>query len=105
MKESQIQTAIEKVLRVYEKSGSCVYIKNNTGAHKPAHGAFIRLGKVGSSDFLLFLQDGKTVYLDVKTPKGRQNDNQKDFPRRVERLGHSYFVVRSAREVWQILEQ
>ena len=105
MKESQIQTAIEQVLRVYEKSGSCVYIKNNTGAHKTDHGAFIRFGKVGSSDFLLFLQGGQTVFLEVKTPKGRQNDNQKDFQRRVEQLGHSYFVVRSAREVWQILEQ
>ena len=105
MKESQIQTAIEQVLRVYEKSGSCVYIKNNTGAHKTDHGAFIRFGKVGSSDFLLFLQDGQTVFLEVKTPAGRQTDRQKDFQRRVEQLGHSYFIVHSAREVWQILEQ
>ena len=59
MKESQIQSAIEQVLRVYEKSGSCVYIKNNTGAHKTDHGAFIRFGKVGSSDFLLFRKMGK----------------------------------------------
>ncbi|SVC35948.1 uncharacterized protein METZ01_LOCUS288802 [marine metagenome] len=104
MKESEIQTAIEKVLRIYERSGSCMYIKNNSGAYKTDHGAFVRYGKPGSSDFLLFLKGGDNVFLEVKTLKGRQTDRQKEFQQRVERLGHRYQIVTSAREVWMILE-
>ena len=92
------------MLRIYEKSGACLYIKNNSGAYKTEHGAFVRFGKIGSSDFLMLLPNGQTTFLEVKTPKGRQTDRQKDFQRRVEQLGHRYFVVQSAREVWQILE-
>ena len=103
MKESSIQTSVEQVLRLYERRGKCLYIKNNSGAYKTERGAFVRFGKKGSSDFMLFLT-GKTFFLEVKTPSGRQTQGQKDFQRQVEALGHQYRIVRSAAEVQQLIE-
>ena len=103
-KESHLQTAVERLLRIYEKRGQALYIKNNSGAIKTEK-RFVRFGKVGSSDFLLFMPD-KTYFLECKSSKGRQTDRQADFQRRVERLGqhYQYLIIREVRQVYDILE-
>ena len=103
-KESHLQTAVERLLRIYEKRGQALYIKNNSGAIKTEK-RFVRFGKVGSSDFLLFMPD-KTYFLECKSSKGRQPDRQADFQRRVERLGqhYQYLIIREVRQVYDILE-
>jgi len=93
-KESAIQTGIEKYLIFMENMGKLVYQKNNTGAVK-VEGRFIRFGKDGSSDFLVYLPKGETLHLEVKTSKGRQTDNQKKYQKDVEALGHEYYIARS----------
>ena len=100
--ESQLQTAIESLLRIYEKRGALVYIKNNTGAIKTGK-RFVRFGKKGSSDFLLFMS-GATYFLECKTKTGRQSQDQKDFQRRVEKLGFQYLIVRDVKSVYQLVE-
>lgn len=49
---------------------------------------------VGVSD-LIFLHNGKTIFIVAKTDKGKQTDYQKDFQLKVEKQGHLYVVVRS----------
>lgn len=53
----------------------------------------------GVSDLVCLLPGSKAVFLEVKTDKGRQSDNQKRFQERVESLGFKYFVVRSIKDV------
>ena len=65
VKESQIQTAIEQYLRILEQNGRLVYIKNNSGAYRTGTGGFVRFGRSGSSDFLLFVDQGRCIHLEV----------------------------------------
>ena len=99
VKESQIQSAIEDYLRLMERGGRLAYIKNNTGAYKTERGGYVRFGRAGSSDFLLFLHGGGCIHLEVKTSSGRQSKSQKEYQQMMEGLGHRYLVVRSVAEV------
>ncbi len=101
--EKQIQTAIEQYLGILEKRKLLVYIKNNSGGLKTENGSFIRFGKAGSPDFLLFLTGGQTIHLEIKTPKGRLSESQKRYQDQVEALGHQYMVVRNVNDLNKLL--
>lgn len=103
MKESLIQTAIEQYLKILENQGKIIYIKNNSGALK-TDTRFIRFGKAGSPDFFIFTNDGGCLHLEVKNEKGSQNENQIEYQNKIERLGHTYFIVRSVDEVERIIK-
>ena len=102
--EKEIQTAIEQYLRLLEQRKLLIYVKNNSGALQTGHGSFLRFGKAGSPDFLLFLPGGKTIHLEVKTDQGQQTESQKQYQQRIEDLGHQYQVVRSVRELASFVE-
>lgn len=104
MKESFIQTAIEQTLKYYENLGKIVYEKNNTGAYKTANGGFVRYGKAGSPDFYIFCKGGKTLMVEVKNEKGKQNENQKEFQDKITKLGFNYYIVRSVDDVDKLLK-
>jgi hypothetical protein len=99
MKESAIQRAIEQYLSLLENSGKLVFIKNNSGAFINPAGHFYKMGKFGSPDFLLFLKGGMCIHLEVKNEKGKQNPNQISYQERVEKLGHTYIIVRAVDEL------
>lgn len=100
--EKQIQTAIEQYLDILEKRKLLVYIKNNSGGLKTENGSFIRFGKAGSPDFLLFLTGGQTIHLEIKTPKGRLSESQKRYQHKVEALGHQYMVACNVNDLNQL---
>lgn len=103
MKESEIQTTIEHYLKYQENLGKLVYQKNNTGAYKVGD-RFIRFGKSGSSDFYVFLKS-VIICIEVKNENGRQTDNQIEFQKKIECLGHRYFIVRSLDDLIDILKK
>jgi hypothetical protein len=47
----------------------------------------------GVADLCIMLPDGKVIWLELKTGKGRQSLAQKGFQARCERLGHPYGLV------------
>lgn len=51
----------------------------------------------GVSDFILILF-GEVIFIEMKTAKGEQNDEQKIFQEKVERRGHKYIILRSETE-------
>lgn len=102
MKESEIQHGIETYLKLLENQGKLVYTKNNSGAFKVGK-SFIRFGKKGSPDFFVFVEGGRVIHCEVKNEKGRQNENQKEYQKNIETLGHFYFIVRSIEDVENIL--
>ncbi len=55
--------------------------------------------RAGVADLIVVLPDGKVLFLEVKTPTGKQSDNQIKFQNRVESLGHRYVIVRSVDDV------
>ena len=105
MKETLIQSAIETYLGFQENLGKLVFIKNNSGAYKTAHGSFVRFGKAGSPDFFVFLPgEIKVIHLEVKNEKGQLNANQKEYKNRIEKIGHQYVVVRGVDEVENLIK-
>jgi len=63
-------------------------IGQRAGAYMRAEGL-----RSGVSD-LIFCYNGVSTFIEVKTPKGRQNENQKEFQKAVENSGFSYVLVR-----------
>lgn len=113
--EKHIQSAIEEFLQLQENLGRLVYQKNNTGAvriNRPgAKSSFMRFGKKGSPDFLVWRKsdeffDGdylETLFIEVKTDVGTLSEGQQEFKSMVEKLGGHYYVVRSFDDVKNLL--
>ena len=52
---------------------------------------------------LTAMKDGRTVYIEVKTPSGRQSDYQKEFERICISHGCRYILARSKDDIAELL--
>lgn len=59
---------------------------------------FMKFGVVGAPDIFV-VKNGAIYGLEVKAPKGRQNENQIAFQQGFEKAGGKYYVVRSLEDV------
>ena len=99
MKESEIQQPILE----YLKYRGIFHYRQNTGAFKRDDGHFYRFGTAGSPDIVCVIK-GRYVGLEVKTPKGKLNDNQVEFHRQLMKAGGIVFTVRSLDEAVEAIE-
>ncbi len=101
--EDYIQKGIVKYLR---NRGYIVFSTPNeaSGNNLKRLNHFISMGLMpGVADLTVWFPWNIT-YLEVKTKKGRQSDNQKHFEQLCKRYGYDYFVVRSIEDVKNIME-
>ena len=77
--------------------------RNNVGAARDG-GRFVRFGLPGSADITGILQDGRRREIEVKGPRGRLSEKQKNFGAMIEKFGGVYGVVSSAAEAIELLE-
>ena len=101
--EAKIQSAIVQYLQIL---GIFVFsVPNERKSSPQAMGRLISMGlKPGISDLILWLGD-KTIYMEVKTPKGRQSEAQKRFQKRCEESGRIYCVVHSLDEAMKVVDE
>jgi len=104
MKESGIITAINHYLQYQENLGKLIFIRNNSGAFQTKTGGFYRMGKRGSSDFIIAIGGGRTLWVEVKNEKGKQNINQLEFELKLKQIGHKYFLVYSVEDIEKLLK-
>lgn len=92
--EHNIQVGIVRYLRL---RGFEVFAIPNGGRRDAVTGARLKAegATAGVADLEILLNNGKSVFVEVKTEKGRQSDEQKEFQRRVEKLGFEYLIWRS----------
>ena len=57
----------------------------------------------GVADLCVLLPKGKTLWVEVKRPMGKQTQHQKDFEKKCKDLGHAYVVVHSLEDFIQVL--
>lgn len=57
----------------------------------------------GVSDMIVTLPSCRTLFIEFKTPEGRQSPNQVEFQQTVESTGHQYHVVRSLEQFKEII--
>lgn len=109
--EKEIQSAIEDLLKIMEKRGVLAYQKNNSGALRTERytkggskkTSYIRFGKKGASDFLVYIKGGLTLHVEVKSLTGYQSADQVAFMNKMNALGHPYHIVRSVDEFRRVL--
>jgi hypothetical protein len=101
--ERVIQAQIVKFLEIRESAGALMFERTNVASVKTERGNYMATGRAGSSDIKIYLRDGRTLHLEVKRPKGRQNANQKAWQAELERLGHTYRIATSVEDVIDIL--
>lgn len=53
----------------------------------------------------LFQRGGKTVFIEIKTDKGRQSKQQKIFEKRVKELGFEYVIMKSLEDAERFIEE
>ena len=69
----------------------------NGGSRNPIEAKKLKAtgATAGVSDLIVLLPGAKTLFVELKTEKGIQSDNQKEFAERVEVLGYKYLLIRS----------
>ena len=82
--ETVIQNAIRDLLRL---DGWLVI------RHQQGMGSYLGLSDLSA------IKDGRTIYIEVKTPTGRQSEYQKQFQKDVEAHGAVYILARSVQDV------
>lgn len=69
-------------------------LRLNVGLARTARGAAVRFGRPGMAD-LLVLVGPRYLWIEVKSARGRQTKDQRNFERMVHALGGAYAVARS----------
>lgn len=104
--ETGIQQAIIQYLQILENQGKLYFIRNNTGQFKgfdcQGRQKYLKFGKKGTSDLIVFLP-GRTIFMEVKTEKGKMSESQVDFAEQITKLGYQYRIVRSVDEAQLII--
>jgi len=115
MKEIQIQKAIKDYLQILENQGKLMFLRNQAGGYATKEGHYIKMGKKGSPDLLVWKRryfctgdDGfdyvEAIALEVKSPKGKQSQSQIEWQKKFEKIGGKYYIIRSVDDVMEILE-
>ena len=117
VKESTVMKDVLAMLKILQQSANFTYERNHVGtirvktpssmrdAYRGKKQHFMRVGTKGAPDIRVFMEDGKTLHMEVKTSKGRLNANQKAYKEQLESLGHEYVVVRSAADAAEALAE
>jgi hypothetical protein len=102
MKESDVQRQILDYLAL---KGIFHYRQNSGGLGGEHKGKkwFVRFGAVGAPDIICVIA-GQYVGIEVKAPKGKQSDHQKEFQRKLEMAGGRYILTYSLDDVISLLQ-
>ncbi|WP_372472595.1 VRR-NUC domain-containing protein [Capnocytophaga sp. ARDL2] len=102
-KESKLQSACVRWFR-YAFPNDLIFAIPNGGSRNKLEAVNLKNEGVlaGVAD-LQVISKNKTLFIEMKTEKGRQNPNQKIFEERVRKLGFDYFVCRSFDEFQKVI--
>ena len=94
--ETDLQNQIRMALSPYG-----VVIRQNTGNFQLKDGRRIMCGVKGLSD-LLFIGQNRVAFIEVKTETGKPTQEQLNFIRRMQELGHSAGIARSTEDALRL---
>jgi len=123
VKESDLKKTVKDYLQIGMNQGKWYYDRLNSGyafVGTPQHPRRIKLCCEGTSDFMVIMGvpvidqwDNEApihrgclvrlIFLELKSEKGKQRQEQEWFQRDVEEQGASYFIIHSIEELQEIL--
>lgn len=80
---------------------------NSGGAMLNGHGGrgqFVRFGAPGMPDILARGSQGEVIWIECKSPTGKQTPDQKEWQRDAEGFGDIYILARSGDDVMALFE-
>lgn len=92
MSEAQLVKSILNAVNYYG-----FFWRNNTGAHKINNdngSRFVRFGLPGSAD-IIGVHKGRFIAIEVKSERGRQSENQREFEKYITDNGGVYILAKS----------
>ena len=95
MTEKAIQNAI---LRAFGTRPDLRIWRANVGVARIGR-RVVRFGVPGQADLTGVLPNGRRIEIEVKSPDGRQSEDQANFQRMIERFGGLYVLARSVDDV------
>lgn len=93
--EEGIQTACVNWFRLTYKRYICFAVGNGGSRNKIEAANMKKAGVLAGVSDLIIIADRAVLFVEMKTPKGRQSIRQKEFQASVERLGFEYKICRS----------
>lgn len=95
--EAELKRLVVSYLKIRQMQGALLFMQLNAG--KIMRGSRrIQLVQPGTSDFYV-LQDGKSIFLELKSRTGVLSEDQLAFAERVRECGGDYWCVRTMDEV------
>lgn len=98
------ETGLQNDIRV-ALSDIGIVRRNNVGVYFTAYGSPIRIGIPGEPDLTLFTKTGQTIFIEIKTPTGRQSAKQRHFQKVVESYGFRYIIMRSIDDAQKLIRE
>ena len=93
---------ITEIIKEWSKSHKEItLIRFNTTGIPDGKGGFRKNSLAGAPDFIgIYMMADMPVsfFFEIKSPKGKQSDSQKKFEEASKKLGHHYYIIRSAQE-------
>lgn len=101
----QFFTTIKNMIHEGKLNCQIFHIANEFGGtHRPVFGAKMKaLGVIGGAPDYIIQCKGHALQIEIKTPTGRLQDNQKAWQAWSEHAGNSYHVARSKDEAVQLV--
>ena len=96
--ESKLQREVVKYLRLeLRMCGGLIFAVPNGGKRSKIEARIqVSEGTLhGVSDLIILLPNARTVFVEMKTEKGKQSDYQEQFEESVSKLGFEYVIWRS----------
>lgn len=101
--EAQLLAAVLDALRMMRgihvlrmNAGAVIVGAGKTRRH-------VALGEIGTPDLLVMLPAARTVWLELKSPKGTCTPAQLAWHERARKLGHTVYVVRDTRAAVELV--
>ena len=98
---------VNALMLVLGRRDDLIVIKRDAGAARALHNhkVVFEYGRVGEGDLMVLLAPrGRVLWLEAKTGKAKQSEEQKFFHEYVHKVGGQYFVFHSVEEALAIIE-
>src|SRR3990167_1429645 len=97
MKESEIKMSIIRSLRLFCPDVVFI-IRIFSGKVESKWGGWVQGADPGTPDLLAILRPGVAVFIEVKSAKGRQSDDQKIFQHKIAGMANLHYCLARSRD-------
>jgi hypothetical protein len=102
--ESKLQIACVKLFDLlYPNSHGRLFMNHNNPNSARQGVLLVKMGMVAGVADMTLLGDRGIIFIELKTPKGKQSETQKQWQQICETAGYQYRIIRSVKQFYELL--